>query len=78
MHFSRDRGAGAVLESSLTPCKLRFCARCFLALTKKLLFLEAPIVFREDLWVDRSGGANGDLGLVRVSIMKSAGVCTGV
>ncbi len=21
---------------------LRFCARCFLALTKKLLFLEAP------------------------------------
>ncbi len=39
MHFFRDCGVSAVLESSGITYTLRFCARCFLALTKKLLFL---------------------------------------
>jgi len=43
MAFSRDSGVSAVLESSFTPCKLRFCARRFLALTKKSSLLEAPL-----------------------------------
>ena len=58
MHFFRDSGVSSVLESSFTPRKLRFSAlascvalppesiqssgRYFLALTKKLLFLEVP------------------------------------
>ena len=42
MHFFRDSSVSSVLESSFTPCKLRFSGRCFLALTKKLLFLEVP------------------------------------
>ncbi len=40
MHFFRDCGVSAVLESSCMTYTLRFCARCFLALTEKLLFLE--------------------------------------
>ena len=32
----------SVLESSCMTYTLRFYARCFLALTKKLLFLEEP------------------------------------
>ncbi len=43
MHFFRDCGVNSVLESSGITYTLRFCARGFLALTKKLLFLEAPI-----------------------------------
>ncbi len=42
MHFFRDCGVSAVLESSGITYTLRFCARCFLALAKKLLFLEVP------------------------------------
>ncbi len=42
MHFFRDCGVSAVLESSCMTYTLRFCARCFLALTKTLLFLEVP------------------------------------
>ncbi len=42
MHFSRDRGVAAVLESSCIPYTLRFCVRRRLALTKKSLFLEMP------------------------------------
>jgi hypothetical protein len=33
--FFRDGGVSSVLKSSFTPCKLRFSARYFLALTKK-------------------------------------------
>ncbi len=44
MHFFRDCGVSAVLESSGMTYTLRFCARCFLALTKQLLFLEAPLI----------------------------------
>ena len=43
MVFFRDNCVSSVLESSFTTCKLRFCARCFLALTKKSSFLEAPL-----------------------------------
>ncbi len=43
MHFFRDCGVSAVLEFSCITYTLRFCARCFLALTKKLLFLEVPL-----------------------------------
>ncbi len=43
MHFFRDCGVSAVLESSGITYTLRFCARCFFALTKKLLLLEAPL-----------------------------------
>ncbi|MBS1269244.1 MAG: hypothetical protein MAG794_00192 [Gammaproteobacteria bacterium] len=55
MHFCRDSGASAVLESSFALCKLRFSAlascvalphislyesaRCFFSLTEKLLVL---------------------------------------
>ena len=42
MHFSRDSRVSSVLESSFTSCKLRLSGRCFLALTKKILFLEVP------------------------------------
>ena len=42
MHFFHDSGVSSVLESSFTPRKLRFSGRCFLALKKKLLFLEVP------------------------------------
>ncbi len=42
MHFFRDCGVSAVLESSGITYTLRLCARCFLALTKQLLFLEVP------------------------------------
>jgi hypothetical protein len=42
MVFFRDSGVSSVLESSFTPCKLRFCARYFLALTKNPHFLEVP------------------------------------
>ncbi len=35
MHFFRDCGVGAVLESSGITYTLRLRARCFLALTKK-------------------------------------------
>jgi len=43
MHFFRDFGVSAVLESSCISYTLRFCARRFLALTKKLLFLRTPL-----------------------------------
>ena len=43
MHFSRDCSVSSVLKSSCTLSTLRFSARCFLALTKKLLFLEMPL-----------------------------------
>ena len=33
--FSHDSSVSSVLESSCMPYTLRFCARCFLALTKK-------------------------------------------
>ncbi len=42
MHFFRDSGVSSVLESLCMPYTLRFSVRCFLALTKKLLFLEVP------------------------------------
>ncbi len=35
MHFFRDCGVSAVLESSGMTYTLRFYARCFLALTKQ-------------------------------------------
>jgi hypothetical protein len=41
--FFRDGGVSSVLKSSFTPCKLRFSARYFLALTKNSKFLEVPI-----------------------------------
>ncbi len=44
MHFFRDCGVGSVLQSSGITYTLRFCARCLLALTKKLLFLKVPII----------------------------------
>ncbi|NKC12389.1 MAG: hypothetical protein GKR94_09345 [Gammaproteobacteria bacterium] len=44
MHFFRDCSVSSVLESSGITYTLRFCARCFLALTKKLLFLETPLI----------------------------------
>ena len=43
MHFFRDGCVSSVLESSCMTYTLRFSARCFLALTKKLLFLEMPL-----------------------------------
>jgi len=59
MHFLRDSGVSSVLESSCIPYTLRFsatapcvalspaslqaCARRFLALAQKSLFLEMPI-----------------------------------
>jgi len=43
MHFSRDSCVSSVLESSCMPYTLRFSVRGFLALTRKLLFLEAPL-----------------------------------
>ena len=43
MHFFRDCRVSAVLESSCMTYTLRFCARHFLALTKKSLFLEVPL-----------------------------------
>ncbi len=50
MHFLRDSGVSAVLEHldgtlfSCLPYTLRFSARRFLALTKKSLFIEAPLI----------------------------------
>ena len=43
MRFFRDCRVSAVLEASCMTYTLRFCARHFLALTKKSLFLEVPI-----------------------------------
>ena len=43
--FSHDSCVSSVLESSCMSYTLRFCARCFLALTKKSLFLEMPFSF---------------------------------
>jgi hypothetical protein len=40
MRFLRDSRVSPVLESSCMFYTLRFCARGFLALTKKSLFLE--------------------------------------
>ncbi len=45
MHFSRDSRVSPVLESSCIPYTLRFSVRCFLALTRKSLFLEAPLIW---------------------------------
>jgi len=48
MHFLRDSGVSSVLEhldGTLSSCisyTLRFCARNFLVLTQKSLFLEVP------------------------------------
>ena len=44
MHFFHDSGVSPVLESSCIPYTLRFCARGFLALTKKLLSWSYPVV----------------------------------
>ncbi len=44
MHFFRDCGVSAVLQSSCMTYTLRLRARCFLALTKKLLFVEMPFI----------------------------------
>ena len=41
--FFRDSGVSPVLESSCITYTLRFSVRYFLALTKKSLFLEAPM-----------------------------------
>ena len=38
MHFFRDCRVSSVLESSCMSYTLRFSARCFLALTKKVHF----------------------------------------
>jgi predicted Zn-dependent protease len=54
MHFFRDYRRGlmaptvgsSVLESSCMSYTLRLSARCFLALTKKILFLEVPFSLR--------------------------------
>ena len=43
MSFFRNSGVSAVLESSCIAYTLRFCARGFLALTKKILFSKVPI-----------------------------------
>jgi len=43
MHFSRDSCVSSVLESSCMPYTLRFSVRGFLALTRKLLFLDVPL-----------------------------------
>jgi len=43
MVFSRDSGVSSVLESSCITHTLQFCARRFLALTKKPSFLETPL-----------------------------------
>jgi|LWDU01.1.fsa_nt_gi hypothetical protein len=56
MHFIRDLYAvpykifmvscvssATALGVALPPASMQSCARCFLALTKKLLFLDAPI-----------------------------------
>ena len=43
MHFFRDSGVSNVLASSCVNYTLRFCARCFLALTKKSQFLEVSL-----------------------------------
>ncbi|NKC14727.1 MAG: hypothetical protein GKR94_21840 [Gammaproteobacteria bacterium] len=40
----RDCGVSVVLQSSGITYTLRLCARCFLALTKKLLFLEGALI----------------------------------
>jgi hypothetical protein len=53
MRYFRDSGVSAVLESSFTSCKLRFCARSFLALTKISLFLEAPRYSERGACIDR-------------------------
>lgn len=42
MHFFRDYSVSSVLKASCMLCTLHFSARCFLVLTKKSLFLEAP------------------------------------
>ena len=44
MHFSRDSCISSVLESSWLPYTLRFSVRGFLTLTRKLLFLEVPLL----------------------------------
>jgi len=43
MRFFRDAGVRSVLKSSCIIHTLRFCARIFLVLPKKSLFLEAPL-----------------------------------
>lgn len=45
MHFFRDCCVGSVLKSSCITYTLWFSARCLLALTKKLLFLEVSFIF---------------------------------
>ncbi len=40
MSFFRDSGVSSVLESSCIVYTFRHCARCFLALTKKILISE--------------------------------------
>ena len=45
MHFFRDSSVSAVLESSCIALYTAVCARGFLALTKKSLFLECPLLF---------------------------------
>jgi len=44
MRFFRDYFVSFVLESSCMPYTLRFSARCLLVLTKKSLFLAAPLL----------------------------------
>jgi len=41
IHFSHNSGVSSILEPSCTSCTLWFFVRCFLALAKKTLFLEA-------------------------------------
>jgi hypothetical protein len=55
MHFFHDSRVSSVLESSCMSYTLRFCARCFLALAKKSLFLETPLDIQrpDEVWFNR-------------------------